>query len=104
MTDMLEMPIVRIDNGLLQNGYASFLSLVDYYMYDLPVRDYEIDGEAGTAIHIERLTEQEVTFPAGSIPDPIALVRTGLGDGRIEKLTYTLLSGEVKATLSYEQI
>ena len=87
---------------VLQNGYLSFLWLQRYYMYDLPAPDYEIAGESGTAIGVQRLIEQEVNFPAEFSPNLTKLVKTGLGNGMIESLSYELLSKNCKAKLSYE--
>ena len=87
----------------LQNGYMSFLWLYRYYLYNLPAPDYEIAGTAGTALGIQRLIEQDVSFPAEYRPNLLKLVKTGLGDGMIETLSFEVLSKQCKAKLSYEQ-
>ncbi len=89
------------DKYVLQNGYMSFLLLADYYLYDLPAPDYEIDGVSGTAIGTMPLKTQEINFPHTWIPDLVKLVKTNLGDGQIKRLSFELLSMNCKATLNY---
>lgn len=99
-----KIPFVNFGDNeryVLQNGYMSFLWLVQYYLYDLPAQDYEINGEAGTALGTIPLKTQEVTFPAEWMPDLLKLVRTYLGDGKIEKMSIELVSLNCKATLNY---
>lgn len=99
-----KIPFVNFGDNetyVLQNGYMSFLWLVQYYLYDLPAPDYEINGEAGTALGTIPLKTQEVTFPAEWMPDLLKLVRTYLGDGKIEKMSIELVSLNCKATLNY---
>ena len=85
----------------LQNGYLSFMWLQNYYMYDLPAPDYEIDGVSGTAIGTMPLKTQEINFPHTWIPNLMKLVKTNLGDGQIKRLSFELLSMNCKATLNY---
>ena len=89
------------DKYVLQNGYMSFLWLVKYYLYDLPATNYEIDGEAGTALGTMPLKTHVVTFPAEWMPNLVQLVRTYIGDGEIKRLSIELLSLTCKATLNY---
>lgn len=86
----------------LQNGPLSFYYLeLNYYPFDLPAVDYEIDGTAYVAQDVKKPKTQEVTFPAMNDPDPMRLITTSLGNGRVEKLSVNLQSREVKATLKY---
>lgn len=99
-----KIPFVNFGDNetyVLQNGYMSFLWLVQYYLYDLPAPDYEINGEAGVALGTMPLKTQDVTFPAEWMPDLLKLVRTYLGDGMIEKISIELVSLNCKATLIY---
>jgi hypothetical protein len=52
---------------------------------------------------IQRGKKQTVQIPLGdTIPDMMKLVRTGLGDGQIEKMSINLSSRVAKTTLKYD--
>lgn len=87
----------------LQNGYAAFKFLQNYYLYDLPARNYSIGGVAGVALGIKRLKVQEkVEIPAYNDPNYYELVKTYVGDGTIRKLSIDLQSRSAEATLEYD--
>lgn len=85
-----------------QNGYAAFVSLETYYYYDMPGPNFTVNGVSHTASGTKRLKVQDVSFPSMADPDTIKLVRTNIGDGEISKLSVTLSSRNVKATLNYD--
>lgn len=93
-----------IDNGyyLLQNAYASFMWLQNYYAYDMPAPSYEINGEQKTATGTKRLKKQTLKFPALVDPDLYKLVKTNIGDGQIENFSINLSSRNATATLKYD--
>lgn len=86
----------------VQNAYLPFVYLQRYYMYDLPAKRYMIDGVSGTAVGTERLKRQEVSFPCYGDIDTNRLIKTGLGNGYIEKISINLSSRNAKATLLYD--
>ena len=85
----------------LQNGPLSFVYLQRYYLYDLPARNYRIDGQAGTALGVKKPKTQEVIYPAQNDPDPMRLVKTPLGNGTVEKMSVNLSSRKTQVTLKY---
>lgn len=87
---------------VLQNGWASFLFLQRYYLYDLPGKYYAINGVEDTARGIKRNKVQEVTFPAYRDVDIMKLVRTRVDVGQIEKISINLSSRGATATLRYD--
>ena len=101
-----ELPVGALTIGeldyFLQNKYAAFAYLQNYYLYDLPAPNAVMNGEAITAIGTKRLRTQTLKFPAPTDPDTSALVKTGLGNGAIEKLSITLLSRIAQATLRHD--
>jgi hypothetical protein len=101
-----ELPYLTFQQGLaqsvLQNGYAAFVFLQRYYSYDLPARNYEINGEQGIALGVKKLKIQDVSFPAIYDPDLFNLIRTFLGDGQIQKLSINLSSRQATVTLRYD--
>ena len=86
----------------LQNAYVAFCFLQQYYAYDMPAPDYEINGEQYTAIGVKRLKTQSIRFPASTDPDILKLIETNLGNGTIEKLSVNLSSRNANATLKYD--
>lgn len=86
----------------LQNGYFSFDYLQQFYAWDMPARHYSINGVSKTALGTKKLKMQEIDFPAKEDPDTTKLIRTLLGYGVIEKMSVSLSSRNVKATLAYD--
>lgn len=104
--DRWELPYMNFLSGLtdnvLQNAYVSFAFLQQYYAYDMPAYNYSINGENKTALGIKRLKGQEVQFPAKYDPNILKLIKTGIGNGNIEKVSVNLSSRSAKATLRYD--
>lgn len=87
----------------LQNYMLSFAWLAkQFYVQDAPASLLRINGETVEAESVARHKEQTVNYPSADDPDPLKLVRTEIGDGHAEKLTLTLSSRNVKATLRYD--
>lgn len=95
----------HVENGInhyLQNGYVAFCYLQQYYEYDLPARQYAINGVDKTALGVKRLKNQSIRFPALYDPNMVAFIKTNLGNGMIEKLSVNLSSRNANATLNYD--
>jgi hypothetical protein len=86
----------------LQNAYVAFCFLQQYYAYDMPAPDYEINGVQMTAIGVKRLKTQTIRFPALVDPDLLQLIETNMGAGTIGKLSVNLSSRNANATLKYD--
>lgn len=85
---------------ILQNGYLAFIFLYQMYLYDLPASRYKIgDGSEKAAYGVVRGMSQEVSFPCPDEPEIEKLVRTQIGDGKIEKITVNLSARSAAATL-----
>lgn len=99
-----ELPYYTAQLGViyLQNGFVSFEFLQNYYKYDLPARNYSINGVDMVAIGVKRMKRQEVTFPAIHDPNLLQLVRTGIGNGEIEKISLNLSSRKASASLRFD--
>lgn len=94
--------VVDGTNHYLQNGYAAFCFLQNYYAYDMPAPQYSINGESKTAIGTKKLKEQNIRFPALIDPELFELIKTNLGNGMIKKLSLNLSSRNANATLMYD--
>jgi hypothetical protein len=90
----------------VQNYYASLEYLIlNYLVSDLPSWEYKYGDITYPylAYGIQRGKKQTVQIPLGdTIPDMMKLVRTGLGDGQIEKMSINLSSRVAKTTLKYD--
>lgn len=87
---------------ILQNPYVAFQFLQEYYEYDMPAKNYEINGEFHVATGTKRLKLQTVKFPAIDDPDLTKLIKTEIGEGEIEKISINLSSRNASATLRYD--
>lgn len=89
---------------VVQNWYASLMVLQDSFLnWDMPSWVYEIDGTRYASKGIQRNKKQQCTIPVGdTMPDLMRLVRTGMGDGEIEKLSLNLTSRMAKTTIKYD--
>ena len=90
------------NDHILQNAYVAFCLLQQYYAYDMPAPNYEINGVQMYAQGIKKLKNQSIRFPALTDPDLVELVKTNLGNGVIEKLSINLSSRNANATLKYD--
>ena len=104
---LFELPIIETNVNnvtyIMQNGYLSMLTLQpNYYVYDLPARDVKINNSTAYAYGIERKKKQTLNFPVYDDPNPMQLVKTPMGNGQIDKLSITLHSRSIKATLKYD--
>lgn len=90
------------NDHILQNAYVAFCLLQQYYAYDMPASQYEINGVQMVAQGIKKLKNQTIRFPVLTDPDLVELVKTNLGNGVIEKLSINLSSRNANATLKYD--
>lgn len=104
----LELPFTRqtVDGVeyFLQNGFLAFINIQPtYWVYDMPARNFKINNIPNYAIGIERKKKQTLNFPAGTTdPNPMQLVKTYVGNGKVDKLSVNLCSRNIKATLKYD--
>ena len=90
----------------LQNGRLSFVYLSRYYAYDMPCPTYRIGtgqyAQPQTAKGIAKNKIQDVNFPTPGYIETSQTIRTGMGNGKIKKLTLNLSSKMAQATLEYD--
>ena len=106
-TSGYELPFVELDlNGLThetQNGYASWIYLhEEFWRYDLPSAEVNINGTDMLVLEPSKIVKQSVKFPTSWDLDPMKLIRTGVGDGQIEKLSISLSSRENEVDLKFK--
>ena len=106
--EVLQVPVLTLTRGLqsyrMQNGYLSFHMLqLPYWQYNMPARSLRIDGDVTQAMSIKKNKKQTVSIPLGlTDPDPIALIKTGLGNGMVQQMSIRLTSRIAKTELRYD--
>ena len=94
--------VVDSNDHYLQNAYVAFCILQQYYAFDMPAPNYEINSVPFIAQGVKKLKNQTIRFPLLNDPDLVELVKTNLGNGTIEKLSVNLSSRNANATLKYD--
>lgn len=101
-----KLPYVNFDldgtDHILQNAWVSFMFLQRYYMFDMPARNVEINGVRQVVQGIKKLKTQTIKFPVLKEPDMFNLIKTGLGNGTIQKMSVNLSSRNANTTLKYD--
>ena len=104
--DEYKLPYVNFNfNGadhILQNAWASFMFLQRYYMFDMPAQNVEINGIRQIVQGIKKLKTQTIKFPVLKEPNMFKLIKTGLGNGTIQKMSVNLSSRNANTTLKYD--
>lgn len=110
-----KVPIVLRDNlkddefrhaydAEIQNYYASWLHLVNYYMKDMPARSISYTSLVENSLEVEQLKRSmtnEVTCPNGFNLDVNVPITTSFGQGTIEELEINADTEQASITLSY---
>ena len=106
LTELHKLPysnfIIDSTNHILQNSYLAFIYLQNYYAYDMPATNYRINGVDMVAIGRKKLKTQTIKFPVLNEPNMTELVKTGLGNGTIQKMSVNLSSRNANTTLKYD--
>lgn len=85
---------------LAQNGRMAFLYTVRKYgLWDMSAPTATMADYTLTAMGTVRAKRQQITFPAVPGMSATSLVRTSVGDGEIDSLSYNLLSESFEADL-----
>lgn len=104
--NMSQLPIVSPTglSGSLQNGRLAFWLIQNpYWMWDMPAKSVKVNGTTVTVSGVSRKKKQTVNIPVGNNdPNMLLLVRTGIGDGTIERMDINLSSRMAKTVLRYD--
>lgn len=105
-TENMKLPYINFNindsDHILQNAYVAFVYLQQYYMFDMPAWDVEINGVEQWVRGIKKLKTQTIKFPVLAEPNLTNLVKTELGNGTIQKMSVNLSSRNANATLKYD--
>lgn len=89
---------------MMQNGFLSYSYIHGkYHTSDLPSDRVKINGQEVTLFNnITKQKKQQVKFPLSTLFNPYQLITSGVGNGKIEKLTVDLESNMVDGTLKHD--
>lgn len=93
---------INYSEHILQNAWVAFIYLQQYYMFDMPARNVEINGVQQYVYGVKKLKTQTIKFPVLTEPDMFNLIKTGLGNGTIQKMSVNLSSRNANTTLKYD--
>lgn len=91
-----------------QNYYASFLSLFQHYMYDMPASSIHtsIDKSQSSPRYyvsgVKRCMEHNIEYQTMDSPDVYKLIGTDIGNGYVDDVSIDIDTHLVKITLTYE--
>jgi hypothetical protein len=111
-TNMLQLPIVSVSlqdesmniyNAVVQNWYASWNYLINFYLYDLPAHT----GTTNTlgllySLDIKKSMKHTIEFHAEEDLNELQLIKTSIGNGKIESVSVNLDTRLAKVNLMYE--
>lgn len=107
-----ELPIVSVslfdENGdnytaVVQNWYASWIYLMSrFYMHDMPASSAQSNvlGEL-YAYSIKKCMKSAIEFPTEEDLDELQLIKTNLGNGKIDEFSVNLETRQAKVKLTY---
>ena len=107
----LELPIIEtrlIDengdtyNAVIQNFYAAWAYLVRFYMYDMPASnlDCNVLGDL-YANGIKMCMEHTIEFPIEEDLNELELIKTTIGNGKIDEISVNVNTRHAKVRLLY---
>lgn len=107
----LELPIIETqlvdENGnaygaVIQNFYASWAYLVHFYMYDMPATDIECNVLDNLyASGVKMCMKHAVEFPIEEDLDELELIKTTIGNGKIDEVSININTRHAKVRLLY---
>lgn len=87
----------------VQNIYASFIKLINFYLYDMPGNNIECNIRNMYADSIKTSMSHTIEFPITENGiDELQLIKTNIGNGRIGEITINMNTSHAKVKLLYE--
>lgn len=103
-----ELPFVTItltwpNEYKLQNGYAAFVYAHNqYWRHNMPAREITLNLVDIQATTIQKKRVQDLQYPNPVDPDPMLLITSGLGTGRILEMEINLTTAEIKIKIGHD--
>lgn len=108
----LSLPIVTVRNlidengdnytAVIQNWYASWIYLQNFYMWDVPARSIESNVIGYLyARDVKKCMKHTIEFPSEEDLDELELVKTIFGNGKIDEMSFNINTRQAKVNLLY---
>ena len=107
----LELPIIesslmdesgREYDAVAQNWYASWPYLIQFYMYDMPARPISSNKLKELSVNnIKASMTHNIEFPSDNDLDELKLIKTAIGDGKIDEISVNIDTRLTKIKLLY---
>lgn len=113
-TSQYELPIITVENlqdennnkyrAIIQNYYASWLYLIQLYLYDAPAETVVCNNIADTlyATKIKKCMSQDIKFVSEKEPDMLKCIKTNIGTGVIDEMSINIDTNLINITLLHE--
>lgn len=87
----------------VQNWYASWLYLIRCYMYDMPATNIEANSISILSVFdIKRCMSHTIEFPVEEDLDELELIKTSIGNGKIDEFSVNMNTRLAKVNLTYK--
>lgn len=106
-----ELPIISVNlldesrdsyTAVVQNWYASWIYLtVRFYMHDMPASSIYSNALGDLHATAKKCMKQTIEFPTEEDLDELQLVKTDLGDGKIDEFSVNIETRQTKVKLTY---
>lgn len=107
----LELPIVETqlvdENGdtygaVIQNFYAAWAYLVRFYMYDMPASNLDCNVLGDLYVNgVKMCMKHTIEFPTEEDLDELELIKTTIGNGKIDEISVNVNTRHAKVRLLY---
>lgn len=109
--DRYELPIINVElidenkdvyTATVQNWYASWIYLTSrFYMHDMPASSIHSNALGNLYATVKKCMKQTIEFPAEEDLDELQLVKTDLGNGKIDEFSINMETRQAKVKLTY---
>lgn len=111
-TDEYSLPIIETQlvdengntyNAIIQNWYAAWAYLIHFYMYDMPASNIECNALGDLyANAVKMCMKHTVEFPSEEDLDELKLIKTNVGNGKIDEYSVNMNTRTAKVKLTYK--
>lgn len=109
----LELPIITVNNlidengdtydAIVQNWYASWIYLQNFYLWDMPARILKSNVVQNLYVRdIKKSMKHTIEFPIEEDLDELELIKTSFGNGKIDEISISLDTRMAKVNLLYK--
>lgn len=106
-----ELPIISADlidenedryTAVVQNWYASWIYLTTrFYMHDMPASSVRSNALGNLSATVKKCMKQTIKFPVEEDLDELQLIKTDLGNGKIDEFSVNIETRQAKVKLTY---